>query len=82
MERIIAAIEAELPPIKSFFISGGTAVAANFDFARTLARRAERKVVAVQEEGAQAISASILQYLNRLSSVLYELARLANHRAA
>lgn len=81
LERIIEEIEAELPPINSFFISGGTELAATFDVARTLARRAERRVVAVAEVGARNMSPTTLSYLNRLSSVLYALARLANHRA-
>ena len=81
MEVAIGAIEHELPPIKSFFVSGGTEIAALLDFARTLARRAERRVVAVAEEGAQAIGKETLAYLNRLSSLLYALARQANHKS-
>lgn len=81
LERIIHAIEEELPPINSFFISGGTELAATFDVARTLARRAERRIVAVHEGGTPNLSKSTLSYINRLSSVLYALARLANHRA-
>ena len=50
-EVLINNIEKELPPIKTFFISGGTELAAHFDFARTLARRAERGVVQVSDEG-------------------------------
>ena len=49
-----------------------------FDFARTLARCAERRVVAVHEEGVVGIGKSTLEYLNRLSSVLYALARLSS----
>jgi len=81
LESVIAAIEKELPPIKTFFISGGTLLAANFDFARTLARRAERRLVAVSEEGKVAIGAETLRYMNRLSSILYALARLTNHKS-
>ncbi len=76
---IINEIEKLLPPITTFFISGGTELAAHFDFARTLARRAERRVVAVQEEGIRAISDDTRAYMNRLSSLLYALARLSNH---
>lgn len=78
---VVNAIEKELPPIKSFFISGGTEIAATFDVARTLARRAERRVVAVKEEGKVQVGAHTLAYLNRLSSVLYALARLSNHKS-
>jgi cob(I)alamin adenosyltransferase len=81
LERIIAEIDNELPPINSFFISGGTELAATFDVARTLARRAERRVVAVDEDGIRNVSETTKAYLNRLSSVLYAMARLANHRA-
>ena len=80
-EQIIDEIEKELPPIESFFVSGGTELAARFDFARTLARRAERRATAVQEEGSIDISAGTQSYLNRLSSLLYALARFSNHKA-
>lgn len=80
MEQAIDAIEKELPPIKTFFVSGGTELAAKFDFARTLARRAERRVVGVSEEQKGKVAPEILVFLNRLSSLLYALARFANHR--
>ena len=80
-EALVNAIEKELPPIKSFFISGGTELAATFDFARTLARRAERRVVAVHEEGTRKVGDWTRAYLNRLSSVLYALARLSNFKS-
>lgn len=78
-ETIINEIEKLMPPITTFFISGGTELAAHLDFARTLARRAERRVVAVRDEGRQEIGDAMLAYLNRLSSLLYALARLTNH---
>ncbi len=81
MEMEIDAAERELPPIKSFFIPGATEEGAILDCARTLSRRAERRVVQVNEEGKIKLGASSLAYLNRLSSLLYALARLANHRA-
>lgn len=81
MEQAIATIEKELPPIKTFFVSGGTPLAAHLDVARTLARRAERRVVAVSEEETRSVDPTVLAFLNRLSSVLYALARLANHRS-
>ena len=80
-EAVADAIEKELPPIKSFFVSGGTEIAAMFDFARTLARRAERRVVGVQEEGTVVVGQHTLAYLNRLSSLLYAMARLVNHKS-
>jgi cob(I)alamin adenosyltransferase len=81
IEKIINAIEKELPPIKSFFISGATVLSAEFDFARTLVRRAERRVVAAAEEGKVKVSPNTLTYLNRLSSLLYALARLSAHKS-
>src|SRR3990167_2608051 len=68
MEQAIDAIEKEMPPIKSFFVSGGTELAAKFDFARTLARRAERRVIGVSEEQKGKVSQGVLTFLNRLSS--------------
>lgn len=81
IENIVDTIEKTLPPIKSFFISGGTKLTASFDFARTLARRAERRVVAVHDEKFVKVGSHSLAYLNRLSSLLYALARLTNHKS-
>jgi cob(I)alamin adenosyltransferase len=90
VESIIALIEAELPPIKVFSIPGGSELAASYDFARTLARRAERRVVALndsysaeatQDKESKAVNPIILKYLNRLSSLLFALARLTNLRS-
>ncbi len=78
IESITDSIERVLPPISTFFISGATELGGMFDFARTLARRAERRVVAVQEEGKRNISSETRQYLNRLSSLLYALARISS----
>ena len=81
METVIDAIEKQLPPIKTFFISGGIELASIFDIARTISRRAERRVVEVFEEGKTPVNKFTLAYLNRLSSILYAFARLTNHRA-
>jgi cob(I)alamin adenosyltransferase len=81
VERIIAAVEAEISPIVSFSIAGGTEVSAMLDVARTLARRAERRVVAVHELGLRKLGEQTRAYLNRLSSLLFALARLANHKS-
>jgi len=81
IEKIVDSIEKELPQIKTFFVSGGTELAAYFDFARTLARRAERRVVAVKEEGMVKVGDRSLAYLNRLSSLLYAMTRLINHKS-
>lgn len=81
IEYITDTIEKELPPIKSFFISGGVELAARFDVARTIARRLERRVIALCDNGERKLSKHTRQYLNRLSSVLYALARLSNHKS-
>lgn len=81
MEEVIDTIEGELPPIKSFFVSGGTEFAAKLDFARTISRRAERRVIAAAEEGRVSVGEQSRAFLNRLSSLLYAMARIANHRA-
>ena len=90
LENIINDIEKILPPIKTFFVSGGCELATLCDIARTIARRAERRVVGVNDEnplqpppyqagGSKPISNFTLAYLNRLSSILYAFARASNH---
>jgi cob(I)alamin adenosyltransferase len=79
LEAVTDSIEKTIPPITSFSVAGGTYLSALFDVARTISRRAERRVVLVHEEGVQTISTHTLAYLNRLSSLLFALARYANH---
>ena len=81
LEGIINDIEKTLPPIKTFFVSGGVELATLSDIARAIARRAERRVVGVVDEGKIIIGKETLAYLNRLSSVLYAFARGFNHTA-
>jgi cob(I)alamin adenosyltransferase len=81
MEVIIDAIEKELPPIKTFFISGGTELAALFDICRTFARKAERRVIAAVDKKEIILDPATLAFLNRLSSLMYALARLTNHKS-
>ncbi|MDD2657123.1 MAG: cob(I)yrinic acid a,c-diamide adenosyltransferase [Candidatus Pacebacteria bacterium] len=81
VERIVNDIEKEIPPLKGFSIAGGTELSALLDVARTLARRAERRVIAVKEMKLRELTSETLSYLNRLSSLLFALARLANHQA-
>jgi len=78
IEEIIGEVEKELPPIKSFLISGADELSADFDFARTLVRRAERRIVAVSEENIAKIDPQTLSYMNRLSSLMYALARFTS----
>ena len=81
LEEIIDGIEKTLPPIKTFFVSGGVELAALSDIARTIAHRAERRVIAVVDEDKIKINKETLAYLNRLSSILYAFARIFNHKA-
>ncbi|MCF7833741.1 MAG: cob(I)yrinic acid a,c-diamide adenosyltransferase [Candidatus Pacebacteria bacterium] len=81
VEFLVDSIEKGLPPIKSFFISGGTELASLFDIARTIARRAERRVIGVSEESKVVVGDFTKAYLNRLSSLLYALARWSNFEA-
>ena len=79
LESVIGDIEKELPPITTFFISGGSELASRLDVARTLARRAERRIVSLNASGTFTVTEHTRAYLNRLSSLLYALARLSNH---
>ena len=78
-ENYINETEKILPPIKTFFVSGGTEIASIFDFARTSARKAERRVVSIVDDNKCQVNKNTLAYLNRLSSLLYALARLSNY---
>jgi cob(I)alamin adenosyltransferase len=79
MEDAIDAADAELTPLRAFILPGGTAKSAALHLARTVCRRAERSVVRLAREAQ--VPAIFLVYLNRLSDLLFTLARLANHRA-
>ncbi len=79
IEQRIALIEGELPEIHSFFVPGGTELSARLDVARAVSRRAERRLVALTADDRE-LSEWTLAYANRLSSLLYALVRLVNHR--
>ena len=79
LERAIDAGDAELEPLRSFIVPGGSPKAAALHVARTVCRRAERRVV---ELGAETeIPPLVVIYLNRLSDLLFTLARVANKRS-
>jgi cob(I)alamin adenosyltransferase len=78
MERTIDRLEDELPPLRRFVLPGGSAQGAMLHFARTVCRRAERRVVAL---GSEAVDPIVTVYLNRLSDLLFVMARAANYRA-
>ena len=77
-ERLMDEADAELPALKAFVLPAGTPKAAALHLARTVCRRAERSVVALAREAE--IEELFVVYLNRLSDLLFTLARLANHR--
>ena len=78
LEHAIDDGDRELEPLKSFIIPGGTPKAAALHVARTVCRRAERAIVAL---GAQAYEPELLHYVNRLSDLLFTMARALNLRA-
>jgi cob(I)alamin adenosyltransferase len=79
MERSIDDGEHELEPLNAFIMPGGTPKAAALHVARTVCRRAERSVVKLQRE--VELPQVVIIYLNRLSDLLFVLARVANRRA-
>jgi cob(I)alamin adenosyltransferase len=78
LEEAIDLLEKELPPLRRFILAGGSEVGATFHLARAVCRRAERRVVSL---GADAVDAVVVVYLNRLSDLLFVMARVANARA-
>lgn len=81
LEQAIDAAERELEPLTAFIMPGGTPKAAALHVARTVCRRAERRVVHLQQEDGKPLPELTVIYLNRLSDLLFTLARLANKRA-
>ena len=79
MESWIDESDEEVPPLKNFVLPGGSEAAAQLHVARTVCRRAERRVVTLVAE--EVIHAAIVPYLNRLSDYLFAAARLENHRS-
>lgn len=80
LENKILEIDHIVPQIKKFIIPGGSELSTKLDYARALARRAERALVKASEANEAISSSVLLQYLNRLSSYLFALARLVNFR--
>lgn len=79
LEQWIDAVCADLPPLKTFVLPGGTELAARLHLARTIARRAERRVVTLSRS--EPVGEHVLAYLNRINDLLFALARQANHVA-
>ncbi len=78
LERAIDEHNADLPTLTSFILPGGSALSAALHVARTVVRRAERDVVALNAAEPGAAGVEVVRYLNRLSDLLFVLARVAN----
>ncbi|MBX6377189.1 MAG: cob(I)yrinic acid a,c-diamide adenosyltransferase [Clostridia bacterium] len=79
LEADIDRLDGALPPLNRFILPGGTPLAAALHLCRTVCRRAERRAVALAR--LEAVNPEVVRYLNRLSDLLFVLARAANHRA-
>jgi cob(I)alamin adenosyltransferase len=79
MEQAIDAFDLELQPLTTFVLPGGTKAAAALHLARTICRRVERRVVPLAR--AAKVGPEVVVYLNRLSDLLFTMARVANRRA-
>jgi cob(I)alamin adenosyltransferase len=79
LEQIIDRLESELPPLVNFILPAGHVLAAQLHLARTVCRRAERRVVALTETAP--VEPLLVQYLNRLADLLFVMARWCNRRA-
>jgi cob(I)alamin adenosyltransferase len=77
LERLIDRLDTELPPLRRFILAGGTAAGAALHVARTVCRRAERRMVGLEPP----VDSVLLRYVNRLSDLLFVLARAVNRRA-
>ena len=78
LEQLIDRLDSEVPPLRKFILPGGSLAGALLHVARTVCRRAERRVIAL---GAGAVDPILIVYLNRLSDLLFVMARAVNHRA-
>ena len=79
LEQWIDTLEQELPPLRRFILAGGSPAGAAFHVARTVCRRAERSIVSL---GPETVDNDVIVYVNRLSDLLFVMARAANARAA
>jgi cob(I)alamin adenosyltransferase len=81
LESAIDGLEEELEPLTQFILPGGTPTAAQLHLSRTVCRRAERVIVALSRQPGQDVPSVLVVYLNRLSDLLFVLARAVNRRA-
>jgi len=80
LERWIDMLDTLLPPLRRFILAGGSNAGATLHLARTVCRRAERAMVALRGADEAAVDMSLLVYVNRLSDLLFVMARVANLR--
>ncbi|MBL8792057.1 MAG: cob(I)yrinic acid a,c-diamide adenosyltransferase [Rhizobiales bacterium] len=81
LEEEIDALNADLQPLRSFVLPGGHPAAAHLHLARTIARRAERQIVALKSQGGEHVNEHAITYINRLSDFLFVASRWVNARA-
>jgi cob(I)alamin adenosyltransferase len=82
IEGEIDRLNAELAPLKTFILPGGSAAAAYLHLARTVCRRAERLMVKLSDQPGESVTPEALQYINRLSDYLFVVSRFMNHKGA
>jgi cob(I)alamin adenosyltransferase len=82
LEAEIDRLNAELLPLRSFVLPGGSAAAAYLHLARTICRRAERLIAELKDEAGESVSAELLKYVNRLSDYLFVASRYVNGKGA
>jgi len=79
LEQLIDRLEQELPPLSNFILPGGSPPGAQLHFARTICRRAERRVTALAQSAG--VEPRLVRYLNRLGDALFVMARWCNYRS-
>jgi cob(I)alamin adenosyltransferase len=82
LEQEIDALNADLSPLRSFVLPGGTPAAAHLHLARTVCRRGERLMVELADKPGEEVSAAALKYVNRLSDFLFVASRFVNRKGA
>ena len=78
LEGWIDRLDTEIPPLRHFILSDGCPAGAALHFARTVCRRAERAILSLEKDSVESV---VIVYVNRLSDLLFTMARAANHRA-
>jgi cob(I)alamin adenosyltransferase len=82
LEGEIDKLNAELTPLKSFILPGGSSAAAYLHLARTICRRAERIMVELRDKPGESVTPAALKYVNRLSDFLFVASRFMNDKGA